>query len=301
MHRVLLNEMRLDLTLRPRSAFLVKEGDKASAMLHPELADLQPMRAGGSVFIPGSSLKGAIRSASERLLRSVGPHSERWACDPFDMRNGCHTAGRRDGHSKIASTEVHARQCLACRTYGSQQIRGRVAISDALPTPETRLAANQVESRTGVGIDRRSGAAKGGALFEMEVVTSGRFEVSIVASNVQLWQAALLAAVLEDMEAGLVRLGGSGTRGLGAMRVHVDRLGWWQARGESPAGVATLGGDPAYGWLPDGALDSMELPAPIARRGGKQWSWEGEETSEILRTVQELGWSHLTSWQPEST
>lgn len=96
------------------------------------------------------------------------------------------------------------------------------------------------------------------------------------------------------------RIGSSATRGLGAMRVKLEGLRWWQAgRAQKPAGPCALDRplEVGYGWLSDGALPAED--APVAARGGRQWAWEGDAASSVLRHAQEFGFANLDAWRPE--
>ena len=304
MHKVLLNRARIELDLKPRGGFLVKDGDKGRTMVRPHLPDLQAMRTGHgngdeTVFIPGSSLKGVFRSSFERQLRTLGGTDHGLlACDPLEQRrNLCHV-NRRDE----SSPETHARLCLACRTFGSQQSGGRIRFADALPDQDHRAQANKTEQRSGVSIDRRSGGPARGKLFEMEVVTRGRFRTAIQLENYQLWQLGLIATLIADLAAGELRVGSATTRGLGALDVVVPRVVLWQRRGESPAGVSQLGAAPEYQWLVEQVLPAgvCEHATPAARRGGTQWTFEQPAVPALLDSLETTAWSALEENERES-
>ena len=298
MHRALVNRLEIDLALEPRGAFAVRSGDKAAAMLNPWRPDLQVLRqgtgTGETVFIPGSSLKGVCRSHTERILRSLGASetAERWmACDPLEPSGPCHRVPKG-----TESPQVHAQQCLACRTFGSQQIRGRASFTDAFPTEETLARANEVDERSGVAIDRRSGGPSRGKLFQTEVVTGGAFACKVHAHNLQAWQVSLLLTVLEDIDAGLIRVGGATTRGLGHMKIVTSKVKWWQISGDRPAGLGALRPDlvAAYGLLEDGAI-AVHGDIEAVQRLGPSWTWEGPKALEALDGFRAVGQQALLS------
>lgn len=292
MHRALVNRLEIDLALEPRGAFAVRSGDKAAAMLNPWRPDLQVLRqgtgTGETVFIPGSSLKGVCRSHTERILRSLGASetAERWmACDPLDHRSPCHSVARGTD-----SAETHSQQCLACRTFGSQQIRSRASFTDAFPTVETLARANEVDERSGVAIDRKSGGPSRGKLFQTEVVTGGAFACKVHAHNLQAWQVALLLTVLEDIDAGQIRVGGATTRGLGHMKIVTSQVKWWQISGDRPAGLGALRPDLVadYGLLEDGAI-AVHPDAKQEQRLGPSWTWTGTDALKAIDGFRAIG------------
>lgn len=301
MLRFSLNQATLELDLSPRSGFLIKAGEKGQNLLAPQRSDMGPLRtrvtrgagetarAEETVFIPGSSLKGVLRSAGERALRSL---SEDWACDPHDHRSACQR-GPRD--PKASSAERHAEQCLACRVFGSQQAAGRLLIADALPSSERAWTnANQTSLRSGVSIDRRTGGPAGGKLFESEIVSAGSFRARMTLENFQLWQLALLGMLMEDIDAGELHIGSGRTRGLGAFNLRFRRLELWQIGAQpAPAGVGVLRPDLAepYDWMGDRTLD--DLPPGTPHRAGLRWIWEDDPQ---IRGV--LGAASAQAWPP---
>ncbi|MCS6799145.1 MAG: CRISPR-associated RAMP protein Csx7 [Myxococcota bacterium] len=311
MHRVIFNRTRLDLTLEPETPWLVKSGDKGAALLRPELPDLRFMRTnlGGTetVLVPGSSLKGVVRSAAERVLRSVGLP----CCDPLDHDGRCQkeASDKGDAIARNSATSrgeahpmaaVHRMLCLGCRTFGSQAIASRVAFADALPASDRdRERANATEVRSGVSIDRRTGGPAKGRLFESEVVTGGRFAARIHMHNFELWQLALLGIVFQDMNDGFVRIGSAKSRGLGRVRVRWGRLQWEQvARGdglEKVCGVGSLDAQVrnAYGLHETHGVTAPKplRPAPL----GRAFELKGEEVERFLDTLVDEAWASLVA------
>ena len=84
MHKRLLNEAILEVAIQPQGPILIKAGDKGA---DPTLPDMEFVRTNGQPYLPGSSLKGVIRSHCERLARTVG--GEAMACDPLHDRLSC--------------------------------------------------------------------------------------------------------------------------------------------------------------------------------------------------------------------
>jgi CRISPR-associated RAMP protein (TIGR02581 family) len=209
------NELTLVVDLSPdRAPLLIKSGLEAGA--DPTLLDLNFVRSTDShsgkrtVFLPGSSLKGTLRSYSERIARTVRPDGgPTWCCNPF-ANDSCGKRTEKDD----SPASRYARACLACRTFGHTRLGSHVLISDAFPTGEVAL-----EQRDGVAIDRVSGAVSAGP-FNMEVATAGTFRATLSLRNFQLWQVGWLAITLRDLGAGLVPLGSGKSKGFGRMAVQ---------------------------------------------------------------------------------
>jgi CRISPR-associated RAMP protein (TIGR02581 family) len=315
MHKLLLNAVTLRLHLVPRTAFLIKADTKGANLLHPERPDLMAMRTRTpdgreTVFLPGSSIKGVVRSSAERILRTVArpERQSHAACDPLNHKLPCQSdasklgdeRGRDRGGDRLAHpmADVHRMLCLACRTFGSQAMAGRVRFRDALPTADSLEAANLTGERAGVSIDRRTGGPSRGKLYQSEVVTGGVFETTIDLQNVQLWQLGLVGLVLEDVDMGLSRLGSAKTRGLGVFQVLPQELRFRQVgTSASPSGIASLAPDLVgpYGLVEPDALADLPAGAEHRRTGGllTEWTWFGESVWGMLRAAQGKPWDGL--------
>jgi len=215
MFQTLQNTVSIDLTLVPDGPILVRA---QSVGIDPGIADMEFHRTHrngkSTVFLAGSGLKGVLRSHCERLLRSSSPDG--FACDPTQRNERCGDLG--DPQPR----RPHAGQCGACFTFGSLGLAGRFRISDAYPKEGLEVETNRTEVRTGVGIDRRSQAAatKQGVLYDSEVVVGGGFQTRISGENFSLWQLGLVLAALQDLDSGLVRIGGAKARGMGGVHVR---------------------------------------------------------------------------------
>ena len=231
MLKKLLNQAALELTIEARGPLLIKSGIEGGA--DPSVPDMQFVRSGGQVYIPGSSLKGVFRSYAEKIARTVNPDAKRdWCCDPFDndLSSSTCSCSRRTmdieervaRHEKrsLTSAEKYKRRdctCRLCQIFGSTALASRIKFNDAYaldghdPTTETR---------TSVAIDRILGSVAQGP-FDFEVVTTATFKTGIHLRNFELWQLGILALVLRDLEAGLIPIGFGKSRGLGDVEAKV--------------------------------------------------------------------------------
>ena len=297
MFRKSYNRAVLRICIETVTPLLIRAGDSG---LDPVAADLTCVRTrhgrhGRTVYIPGSSLRGVLRSTAESAVRSQTlSGGVRGACDdPLDHKThscGGQTAKVTESHA------VHKRHCLACRLFGSLSMKGRASIRDAFPwspdidDPESDFApggknqdrANQLEVRHGVAIDRITGSARHGGLFDQELVPAGiSFWGDIALENYQTWQLGLLAQALAQVNDGIAQLGSSKSRGLGVAKIAVERIVHEQSgASERPLGVGDLAsGDEreAYGLLPE-----AELPAARGIARGLATRFEIAETAAWL-------------------
>ena len=269
------NQVRLDLSLTPRAPLLIRSGRKGADPTRPELECVRTAWGGGSsVYIPGSSLKGVMRSHAERLLLS-----EDVRITPTFPTEKSPFTQKTDGKEAYAGTSPLG------RTFGNLFLKGHVAVADHLPgafdpegsreREEQIERANAVEQRNGVAIDRLLGSAAGKALFDQELVVQGRFDGRIVFRNVQLYQLALILLVLRDLDEGYAQLGSGTTRGNGWVRAEVreilieTRLGKSQHGTLRGAGALAAAEDArSYGLF---AGDEMPLPAGLSEETVLIW------------------------------
>ena len=281
MFRTLQNTVSLDVTLVPDGPVLIRA---QSVGIDPGPADMEFQRTHRNgeptVFLAGSGLKGVLRSHGERLLRSAG----RFACDPTQVRDESSCGKKKIGPPQPPNYP-HAGQCGACFTFGSLALAGRFRIGDAYPAPGMEKEANRTEVRTGVGIDRRSQAAAQGVLYDAEVVVGGGFRTRINGENFSLWQLGLILATLQDLDIGLLRIGGAKARGMGSVRVQDSsvELGFLNNETGTVTGARQMPGDKGqYGLPPDDNLTAPPGERSLRRGVFRALRYEGDEAVQAL-------------------
>jgi len=150
----------------------------------------------GRPVVPGTSLKGALRSRCEYILRSLGVE----AC--------------LDGSCGVCPTCI----LFGC-TYSEPDVTGRTGQRGLVAVHDAVVERSSLTERAHVAIDRVTGGALDSALYSMECLDHG--EVSIRIEELQEsppWAKGLLHAALRDIGDGYVGLGGSTTRGYGTLR-----------------------------------------------------------------------------------
>lgn len=264
------NRAVLSLRITTVTPLAIRTGDTG---LEPGGTDLKCVRTRrgdeSTVFVPGSSLKGVVRSAAEAGVRGQTFGGVDGACDPLSTSScGERIRATRD------SAQVHREHCLACRLFGSFAMKGRASIRDLLPAEGDEAAqANRTQVRFGVGINRVSGGVSRGKLFDQEVVPVGvTFLGDVALENYQVWQLGLLASAFAELNDGFAQLGSSKSRGLGVVKVAVDSMIHEQPlrAGTHAVGVGRVYTAPrvdAYGLLPEADLPSSAgRPRGLFRR-----------------------------------
>jgi len=245
MHKYLLSEFRLQMTLAIPSGghLLVAEGERAEVRGEDgEKRELTVhVRQNGRAYLPGSSLKGVLRNAAERIARLLGAPGP-GCCHPFDRPPRDRTAALserlfcgdrfaiRSARTAFSTPDVYRQACPICRLFGHTYERGRLSLSDFHLVGSSKFETIRQKH---VAIDRITGGAASGKLYEVEPLVESIFVGDLVVQNFSLWQLGLLSMLFQDLEDGLIRLGHHQKRGAG-------RLTWT----EGQASLRYLGSPP---------------------------------------------------------
>ncbi|MFN3479770.1 MAG: CRISPR-associated RAMP protein Csx7 [Thermodesulfovibrionales bacterium] len=178
----------------------------------------------GIPYIPGSSLRGVLRSTIERIASSIG-------LNPclLEEDNPCVTTSKALQHefkellkgknySEITafltdSTKV----CPVCQLFGSTVVASKIRITDL----SLNGTFNTTAVRHGVAINRDTETAQDKAKFDFETVPKGiRFDFELIGENLVNKDLSLLALGIQEMVDGNFWLGGNTARGLGKCKLE---------------------------------------------------------------------------------
>jgi CRISPR/Cas system CSM-associated protein Csm3 (group 7 of RAMP superfamily) len=163
----------------------------------------------GYPIIPGSSLKGILRTETERLLRGLDVN----VCNLFDRskRGGCN-------------------ECAVCKLFGGKDLASSIRIKDSTALQKKTLI------RDGVAIDRQKRKAKDGGKFDLEVVPKGTsFPGKLIIENTGLdaYEYSKLGAILslfDFFNSCSGSIGHATSRGFGEVEINVDNFSLISAR-----------------------------------------------------------------------
>jgi CRISPR-associated RAMP protein (TIGR02581 family) len=183
-------------------------------------------------YIPGSSLKGVFRSTAIQLANRKGltvcSGLSKGTCmdlryPEFDGKTLLEKIQEeiRNRNYRRAIELFHEKACLLCKVFGAPSFTGHSKFNDSYPINENgEVLDAPVGVRTGIAINRRTGAVHMGALYQVEYVEPGaRFRFSLRTTNLPNYALGLLAKILRMVNEGWVRVGGFKTRGFGELRV----------------------------------------------------------------------------------
>lgn len=245
-----LNELTIHFTIAPDGPILIKAGDTGA--VDPTRPDMEFVRAWyngrETVYLPGSSLKGIIRSHCEKIARTVSNDqhraddgrehmARRMSCNPLLDKSGHEEGGCGEKFSRLwgsrspSAEEAMRYSCFVCQLFGNTALASHVRLSDAYPAAEAMAAVNRTEERHGVAIDRVYGSVAIGP-FQFETVTQGRFSGTLTVRNFTTAQLGLLGLTLRDLQEQRVSIGFAKSRGLGRIKTTITEASLRYPSGE---------------------------------------------------------------------
>ncbi|MBM4430337.1 MAG: CRISPR-associated RAMP protein [Chloroflexi bacterium] len=190
----------------------------------------------GQPFIPGSSFKGALRSAVERLAPSLGTVSSCQLSNASGVRCLSVDTEWQEIYNRLREREPREEElyayltgqnpegiriCDTCWLFGSPVFASRLKIADLsivqMP-PDTEI-------RHGVGIDRDTETAREGIKFDYEAIPpQAAFALEMILEDPTERDLGLLAVGLQEMRLGMIPLGGLSSRGTGRCRLELKPI-----------------------------------------------------------------------------
>jgi len=198
-----------------------------------EVTESPVIRIGGEPAIPGSSLKGALRSNLEALLAARGE----LVCVPLAAIPWEHRRGRdaQQAYVKSLGRKLPCGvndPCPVCQifgtTAGTQGLSGSAIFLDA--TLAELFSPEMLTERTHVAITRDTRSQSGRTLMTLETVESGvKFRGGIRLINPQNWQVGAVLQAIEWLKQ--LGLGGKKTAGYGQLNIAVTDIAEKQLEG----------------------------------------------------------------------
>ncbi|MCG2826306.1 MAG: RAMP superfamily CRISPR-associated protein [Thermoplasmatales archaeon] len=214
----------MELTIEVASDFLFVGSGNYDLRDMDKLVYYSFFRTNQNITIPGTSIKGAVRSVAEAISNScviVKGNQEKLGINPckFDLEKG-----------KI-------QLCPACRIFGITDYSGRVCISDAVPLKiETEII--KIGELWGPRINRKKRKFYQNKLFNpvgnlrpeknhrfVEAVRKGsRFSTSLRYQNLTEGELSLILYAMGVNQDYMIKIGGAKPRCLGTVRFIAGKL-----------------------------------------------------------------------------
>ncbi len=156
-------------------------------------------------YIPGSSLKGVLRSLAEAMVRGQGKEVH----SPWDFE-------------KIDKEAENGGYCIICGTFGSTRLASHVRVYDAYPESDVLTFV-----KTSVGINREFRGSHPNVLYtEQQVVPRVRWAFRMDVFNIRVFpepqdeRGKLLRDLIDMLREGMVQVGARRTLGYGRLRLE---------------------------------------------------------------------------------
>ncbi|WP_199245581.1 CRISPR-associated RAMP protein Csx7 [[Phormidium] sp. ETS-05] len=188
----------------------------------------------GRPLIPGSSLKGALRSRLESFLRGIHPklaanpaNEAEWSITAKQMR----TLKEQHKQDRELTVEIEKETDFVSRLFGSPWVASKLQIRDLNVRDDAWFG--QYQERDGVAIERDTETAAEGKLYDFQVVPPNTpFEFRAIVENAEPAELGLLVIGLHQLETEQIPLGGGRSRGLGVVKLEVSKMRWFDSQGK---------------------------------------------------------------------
>jgi CRISPR-associated RAMP protein (TIGR02581 family) len=207
----LISLYKFEIKLINLTPLSIGAGKSATSAL--EGLDNPVVRLNGKVYIPGSSLKGALRSEAEKYVRSVYGENFKYVCDILNPKGNNGELFQKD------KLKENYKPCLVCRIFGGPTIASHIKVFDAFPQKSL------TEIRKCVSIDRITGGQHPGRLFDVEyVVPNSEFSLKMEVENIDIMdnsdESKVIRYLLKKMINEGIQLGAKKSIGLGVLKVE---------------------------------------------------------------------------------
>jgi CRISPR-associated RAMP protein (TIGR02581 family) len=222
------NRLEITGTLTTVTALRISKGRSTE----PIGSDLPVIKdALGRPLIPGSSFKGALRSRLESFLRGIVGSDRKLVANPAIENEWSITAQEMKQikqnfpDDQPLTDEILKHTDLVSHLFGSPWIASKFQVRDLTVQPDGWFG--QYQERDGVAIDRDTETAAKGKLYDYQVVPAATpFDFKAVVENAHDWELGLLMIGLHQFETEQIPLGGGRSRGLGVVKLEIDKMRW---------------------------------------------------------------------------
>ncbi|MEM3714654.1 MAG: CRISPR-associated RAMP protein Csx7 [Nitrososphaeria archaeon] len=225
-HNILYRSLELKFTLKAEEPLRIGAG-KAAPLATLDLPVVSIKIKGENVpYIPGSSLKGVLRSTSELIVRTSGLKvCMAGSCGQDQIVEGGSRLSKaieealKTNNTSEAIDLVSRYYCFTCKIFGSGSYASHVQVSDSYPEGDVIRGA-----KMGIAINRRSGAVQTGPYTVEFVEPDAQFTTTLRANNLPNYAFGLILVALDYVNEGLIKIGGFKSRGFGRVSVKYQSL-----------------------------------------------------------------------------
>lgn len=289
-----------EFTLAAEGPFLINDPVRAGQGGFDHAMLRAAYRRDGTSILPGSSLRGVLRSQAERIARTLATY-DAWhtkqspeerrdkfgeicpACNPLTTKTDDPVAScnsfikstlTMQDRQTLEEKGAEEKLCLACRLFGSPWNGSRLRVEDASLIPGT----GQQKVLDFLAIDRFTGGGRDGAKFDAVALWRPQFKVRLFLENPEGWELGWLALTLRDLHEGLATVGFGAAKGFGRVSIQSPQLTF---------GVLDADDFPDLPPMNDSTVDQQTVDKAAAAR--QQLLNTEREFSGLYRTVVNTG------------
>ena len=176
-----------------------------------------------TLYIPGSSIRGAVRAELERVVSGIGNFMNLKSCNLFSD-DSCEEGIKKKFESQTDPKDEDYEEfvdelCDVCQLFGSTIHGSRIFFEDAFYSQDGEI---KTCVRDGVGIDRDTGSAVDGAKYDYEVIEKGhQFSFDMFAENLSDTEKGIINLILALLKEGIY-IGGKKAGGLGKVTLLTE-------------------------------------------------------------------------------
>ncbi len=283
-------------TLQAEGPFLTNDAMASGLSGFDHAPLLQAVGDWTKPVLPGSSLRGVLRSHAERIARTLVTHraleqddTERYfldrcpACDPLKVGAGDAALESCDSllrHQKQVSENKEVPPddlCLACRLFGSTRRGSRLIVEDA-PYADADGDNPTYKMLDFLAVDRFTGGGAEGLKFDALALWRPAFQARIFLENPEPWELGWLTLALRDLAEGWLRVGFGAAKGFGQVKVTEGTL----RRGRLDAERATSGQASIF------VVDELAFGDPALEERQRRWVKAFNEEVETFKRGEKL-------------
>jgi CRISPR/Cas system CSM-associated protein Csm3 (group 7 of RAMP superfamily) len=205
--------------------------------------------------LPGSSLRGVVRSHAERIARTLATHqaiknddpvdhfqNHCPACDPLAQRRAaalplesCDSLLRNEKRIDENAEIKPERLCLACQLFGSTRHGSRLIVEDAAFDGSRGQPVYKMMDF--LAVDRFTGGGADRLKFDALALWRPAFRARLHLVSPEPWELGWLTLVLRDLASGWLRVGFGASKGFGEMEIPYGTV----TRAQLDAGASAVG------------------------------------------------------------
>lgn len=227
------NWVEATLTLQFDGPMLINDDTQArrSGFDHAPLAALISPASGW--VLPGSSLRGVLRSQAERIARTIVTYQAKHQSEPthyFLNHNPAGDPNVRAAEATLANSDSllsaagytdepdkstkPSQLDLADQLFGSVRLGSRLMVEDGILSNQPMLKPFDF-----LAIDRFTGGGRDSAKFDAVALWRPAFRVRLRLENAAAWELGWLLLTLRDLHEGWATIGFGAAKGFGATKI----------------------------------------------------------------------------------